>query len=214
MITRLNNQTISLSGFQFRASSPSLVISPDRFLFRGLKMSKEISIYGGSVTLVDNEDYLWLCQYSWHLGGKDRKYATTRIKRKGRYTTITMHRLIMERSLGRKLTEHEIVHHRHKKTLDNRKSELQLFHSWLAHLNEHRKIAPKKPKLVIKKGSCGYYGVKWSQITKKWQAFIFKGKAQIKLGFFLEIEEAALMYDKNAREIYGDNAVLNFPEWP
>lgn len=63
-------------------------------------------------------------------------------------------------------------------------------------------------------GCSGYYGVRWSEVAKKWQAFVFKNRVRIKLGFFIEVEEAALIYDKKAREIYGDNAILNFPEWP
>lgn len=178
-------------------------------------MSKEIPLCGGQIAIVDDDDCDWICQYSWHLGGTGRKYATTNIFLNGRYVSKSMHRLIMQRKLGRELTEHEVVHHRHEVPLDNRKSELQLFESWPAHSREHnrKKVNRKKPP-YLQRGCSGYYGVRWSQVAKKWQAFIFKNHIRTKLGNFIDLEEAALMYDKSAREIYGDRAILNFPNWP
>ncbi|HFJ9284820.1 TPA: AP2 domain-containing protein [Bacillus toyonensis] len=56
----------------------------------------------------------------------------------------------------------------------------------------------------------GFRGVRrWN---KKYQAVIFYDKKQIHLGMFNTPEEAAKAYDKKAIELFGDKAVLNFPE--
>lgn len=53
-----------------------------------------------------------------------------------------------------------------------------------------------------------YRGV--SMVQGKWLAQIWDGKRNIKIGSFNAEEVAALAYDQNAKEIYGDKAKLNF----
>ena len=59
-----------------------------------------------------------------------------------------------------------------------------------------------------------YVGVSRQKNSNKnpWRAYItFKGK-QILLGGFKTEEEAALAYDKKAKELFGNNAKVNFPD--
>jgi len=59
-----------------------------------------------------------------------------------------------------------------------------------------------------------YAGVSREKNSNKnpWRAYItFKGK-HIRLGGFKTEEEAALAYDKKARELFGSVAKLNFPD--
>jgi hypothetical protein len=61
-------------------------------------------------------------------------------------------------------------------------------------------------------GSSKYKGVSWSKQSQKWRVdFRYNEKANC-FGFYTSEEEAALAYDKAARELHGDYARLNFPE--
>lgn len=63
------------------------------------------------------------------------------------------------------------------------------------------------------KGSTSkYLGVSWKKESKKWVAHIrFCGKLK-SLGYFTEEIEAAMAYDKAAKDIHGEFANLNFKE--
>lgn len=59
-----------------------------------------------------------------------------------------------------------------------------------------------------KTNALGYRGIKPSR-TNRYVAHI--GSSHIYLGSFNTPEEAARAYDKAAKELYGDKAILNFP---
>lgn len=57
-----------------------------------------------------------------------------------------------------------------------------------------------------------YRGVSRSNVRNKWLSYITSTGKQFNLGGFdLEIQ-AALAYDKKAKELFGDKAILNFPD--
>lgn len=58
----------------------------------------------------------------------------------------------------------------------------------------------------------GYKGVCWHKGGKKWLAQIMLNQENIYLGLFKSPIRAAQTYDKKAKELFGDFAVLNFPE--
>jgi len=67
-----------------------------------------------------------------------------------------------------------------------------------------------KPKTRSLIRSSGFRGVSRCSKDGRWQARIRVGVSVRYLGRFLTQEEAALCYDKAAREFHGDKAILNF----
>lgn len=77
--------------------------------------------------------------------------------------------------------------------------------------NRAESIASKpRTKTTRKRGSSGIKGVRFYKGA--WRARIWVGGKEKYLGTFNTAEEAAKAYDKEAYEIHGDKAILNFPE--
>lgn len=57
--------------------------------------------------------------------------------------------------------------------------------------------------------SSQYKGVTWSKQRGKWMALIHHNKQSIYLGLFTDEKEAAMAYNRKAKELYGDFANLN-----
>ena len=55
----------------------------------------------------------------------------------------SVHRHVAERTLGRKLRPGEVVHHKNRNKLDNRRSNLWVFDSHAKHHNTHKKDKKK-----------------------------------------------------------------------
>ena len=55
-----------------------------------------------------------------------------------------------------------------------------------------------------------YRGVSWNKVSGKWKAHIDYNSCRHHLGYFKDETEAALAYDRAARDQYGDSAVTNF----
>jgi len=60
-----------------------------------------------------------------------------------------------------------------------------------------------------KNSSSIYKGVHWNKKLSKWSACITKDYKQIHLGLFESEEDAAIAYNKKAKLLYGDYALLN-----
>lgn len=81
-----------------------------------------------------------------------------------------------------------------------------------SNLNNVRPIFPTLQRAGLRKdNSSGYVGVYWYKNSRWACAIRFKYK-RIHIGYFDTAEEAARAYDAKARELYGDNARLNFPQ--
>lgn len=109
-----------------------------------------------------------------------------------------LHRVVMERVLGRKLDSDEFVGFDNRDTFDCRRQNL------VVRDRSHKSAAQK----MRDDNTSGYRGVVWQEKRQKW-------KAQIKgmwLGDFIDAEEAARAYDAKAVELYGSHAQLNFEE--
>ena len=138
--------------------------------------------------------------------GKIRRLSFE-LKGKGPYVEYNgrfVHKMILERKLGRKLLPTEVTDHRMGNTLDNRRSELRVA--------TRQQSAQNRGVCVNNK--CGYKGVHFvlNSGKPKYQAQIgIDGKLKT-IGCFDTPEEAARAYDREARKHFGEFARPNFPE--
>jgi hypothetical protein len=103
---------------------------------------------------------------------------------------VYMHRFLMNPAVGM------TVDHINKDTLDNRKANLR--------------VCTNQQNVM---GKCGhgasYKGVSFYKRTGKWVAKIKHNYVTINLGYFDDETEAALAYNKKAKELFGEYATLN-----
>ena len=157
---------------------------------------KKIKLTQGKYAIVDDEDYPYLSRFKWYLSG-DKKFAQRDfIGRNGKHTTFYMHTLLIEGKSGM------LIIHKNSNTIDNRKDNLVLVP--LQYLL-HRKNPKKKQ---IGKTS-KYQGVSWDKENSKWKATIKKDEKHITLGRFNSECKAAKVYNKKAKELYGEFAYQN-----
>jgi hypothetical protein len=154
---------------------------------------KQIILSQGQVTKVDDDDYIWLLKWKWH-SRKDKKnncfYAVGRKTPKSKIERMS--RVIMGVS-GDVSVE---VDHKNHDTLDNQRLNLRVS-------TKKQNIANRrKPK----NNTSGYKGVYWDKCRSRWSVSV-SGK---KVGYFIDLKEAAKAYDKKAKELFGEFAVLNF----
>ncbi len=120
--------------------------------------------------------------------------------------SVRMHRVILERILGRSLTQSESVDHINHDGLDNRRSNLRI-----ANQSANCANSRKQPSFKGKQTHSKYKGVSRRLDTGHWIATIKVDRKQLHLGYFDSEIEAAKAYDKAARQHFGDYAKTNFP---
>lgn len=151
---------------------------------------KEIPLTQGKFAIVDDEDFDRL--YKWRWTYAKTGYAV-RHDINDSTKTFYMHREIMNTAPGME-TDH--INHN---CLDNRKINLRI----CTHCeNQHNRR-------LSKNNTSGYIGI--NLLKGKWQARIRADRDRLFLGLFTSPEEAALAYDKKARELFGEFAHINFP---
>lgn len=146
-----------------------------------------ILLCGRDEVLLDASDYEEVSNYQWSIG--NHGYATYGAGKE----QVLLHRLIVHAS------DHEIVDHKNRNKLDNRRSNLRICKAFENSINKG-----KYPGNNTYKGIC-------KTIDGKWQAQIGINRRQKYLGRFDNDVEAAKAYDTAARELYGEYAYLNFP---
>jgi hypothetical protein len=152
--------------------------------------------------VVDAQDAELVRDYRWAVArGKARgwtTYAYSHVKglAGGNRKTLKMHHLIAQ-AMGLD-TERFQVDHRDRDGLNNRRSNLR---TATRSQNGMNRVIPR----------AGLY--RGAYLTRgRWQALIRMNRRRIHLGMFATAEEAARAYDKAARELHGEFAVLNFPD--
>jgi hypothetical protein len=160
---------------------------------------KSIPLTQGKFALVDDEDYEYLSQWKWFAVRWDKKdgqkifYAA---RAKNTIGILYMHKVILT------VRDGFFVDHKNRNGLDNRRENLR-------ECTVSQNAANKE---VSKNNKTGYKGVSLIRKTGKYVAQIRHNGKKIRLGQYDTPEEAAMVYDKAAKECHGEFAWLNFPD--
>lgn len=154
-------------------------------------MVKEISLTGGLVALVDDEDWPLISQHNWRAQKSDTTYYA--LTGASETAWISLHRLITE------ATPDQTVDHKDGDGLNNRRSNLRVCTREQNSANRRLGVNNKS----------GYKGVCWVRKRGKWLAQISVDKKHYTLGAFADPWEAAQAYNKAALAAWGEFALLN-----
>ncbi len=165
---------------------------------------REIPLRGpcaaGRVALVDDEDYELVMQYKWHVleqatpGKIMGPYARASLYYgpQDQNRKILMHRLLLPGASR--------VDHKDRYGLNNQRSNLRPATAGQNVVNSRTRRGARSQ----------YKGLYWTDGV--WRVRILADGRRYSLGRFADEVEAALAYDRAARELFGEFAGLNFPE--
>ena len=180
---------------------------------------KELLTIQGETFLVDDEDYEKAKKYRWaKKTDRERFHIVTYETIEGfSYRGISYKRLIL--GIGSKMTLYK-----NDNPLDLRRENILVFDTRSEFISSIKSYRKKRTELNIKvskaaQGKGGkstkkttYLGVRYEiNSLHKWTAFIKHNYKNYYLGCFVKEEYAALSYDKKALELYGEEAIRNFP---
>ena len=155
-------------------------------------MSFQIHITQGYIAVVSDEDKD-LAQYRWYYVHGHVACSTGNPRRK----TIVLHRVILERILGRQLNKAERCYHVDGNSLNNQRHNLALGRT------------PTNMEKLYANNTSGYRGVQFDKRTGRWRAFINVRGKRISLGYYDSPGSAALAYNAAAKQYFGARAFLN-----
>lgn len=120
-------------------------------------------------------------------------YVRRTKKCRGRSSTQLLHRFLLGAPKGKE------VDHINGDRLDNRRRNLRITSLRLNRVNQKLRTD----------NTSGYKGVTWDKEQKNWKAQVSVMYRNKFLGYFTSKEEAALAYNRKAKELYGEYARLN-----
>ena len=148
------------------------------------------------VSLVDDDMFQELNRFKWY-AAKNYKtfYACRHIRlgKKEKQARIQMHRIILNPGPGLE------ADHIDGDGLNNQRINLRVATRSQNGCNRR-----------TQRGTSKYKGVYWNKCNRKWMTRIMKEGSRLFLGLFFNEIEAALAYDRAARELFGDFARTNF----
>jgi len=182
---------------------------------------KKIFTADGEPILIDNEDYKTAIQYKWTVKTSEPyRYVFTYVRRKGLpyKRGVSYKKLIL--GLGSKMTLHKNMN-----PMDLRRENILAFDTrseYISAMGKMYKIKRTELNFLVSKAAQGkggkstkkttYIGVRYEPKNQhKWHSIIKHNRKNQYLGSYEKEEYAALAYDKRAIEIYGTDAIVNFP---
>ena len=159
---------------------------------------KLIPLTQGQFAIVDPEDFDELSKFRWHITkGHTTFYARRNIYFNGKYSVISMHRLI----LG--LTDPRIqVDHRNRNGIDNRRFNLRSCDQ-----------CENQGNSKSRHGASQFKGVSWHKQRCRWQAAITAHHKRHYLGLFDNELDAAKAYNAASVRYFGEFACINHDVW-
>ena len=156
---------------------------------------KKIKLTQGKHALVDDDDFEFLNQWRWcaHKQRNGIFYAVRSSDTKQKRMMGWMHRIVLNTSKGME------TDHINNDGLDNRKINLRVCTRSENLCNRAR----------FKNNTSGFKGVSWYKPYEKWTARITVNQKTIFLGYFNDLQQAALAYNKAAVKHQGEFAQLN-----
>lgn len=148
---------------------------------------KNLLLSNGYYAVVDDEDYDWLKQWTWHAATNKYAARCRRKKEPARNYQTLMHRLIT------KCPKNRQVDHINGNRLDNRRKNLRIIKIEENGFNRG----------INKNNTSGYRGVYWNTICKKWGAQIMLNRKNHYLGLFTNPIDASQAYESTARKLFG-----------
>jgi hypothetical protein len=109
--------------------------------------------------------------------------------------------------MHRHLTGWKLIDHINGDGLDNRRANLRQ-----ATTSQNMANRRKQQTFNGKPVSSQYLGVTWDKTNKAWRAQVKCDGKRYRLGLFKREVDAALAYDRQKRELFGEFARLNFPD--
>lgn len=152
-------------------------------------MPRRIMLTQGYSCIVDDADYEFLSQWSWHVLIGSHVYAVRNSEPvNGKRRHILMHRVLCNTPDGMD------TDHINGNSLDNRRANLRV-------ATRNQNMHNRKPNA---KGSSKYKGVSWHKQHRKWIVNIQVNKVKHFLGLFTDEKEAAMAYERRAKEEFGE----------
>jgi hypothetical protein len=156
-----------------------------------------LSVHPDLKVKIDKEDFERTSQHSWRVtkGTTGRPRVVTSVRTPQGVRSVTLGKFLMAPPKGK-----QVYPRRFNEGLDYRKHNLIV-----CTLQERQRLLPKKRTET----SSSYRGVSFAQRSKRWRAAIQVEGRTINLGLFKSEEDAALAYNRAAREHFGDLAYQN-----
>lgn len=159
-----------------------------------IPLSKRSKKYTGMYSAIVDECDADLMAYGWTADIKKATcYAHRKITVQGGSVTNQMHRVIMERVVGRSLSRDEKIDHINGNGLDNRRENLRVC--------SHSQNLMNRGKNSV--NSTGYKGV-YRASKNKWRAIITCDYKEYYLGTFNTPEEAYRAYCEAGKRLHGE----------
>jgi hypothetical protein len=180
-----------------------------------------IQLTQNQTTIVSDEDFEYLNQFKWYVlksltsSGIEKFYAVRNIRNlaTGKQILVFMHHEIIRRIIS--VEEYQsyrdqglLIDHKNRNRLDNQRPNLR----WATSQQNNWNRSFQSNNTDKYKGANRQVSKYKDKIYLSWHSELGYNKQRISLGYFKTALEAALRYDSFARFLYGEFAVLNFPD--